>query len=340
MDQIDRRLLRALERNPRLTCRQLSDLLGISVTAVQNRISALERTGCILSYNAWVSLEALGGVRAIVLGQMKIALNEGMLKALEENGSVIIAVTGSQNYLYLWTNLCNISDLDDVLRTAQDKCNVAAPEALIIGSGSAINISSTPDRKDRPPIDSLKDIDHRIICSLHDDARKPISKLAEELGASAKTVRKHLDRLVEDDLIEFFVDQDPRQQGELFFYLFIRTSSISSRDQIKERLRRDRSSFVGHVLAFSNQPHLLVVEMITRSVAELREKMAEVQACEGVVSIAWDLCLQRFHLKTWRDRLIDEKLRELNNKKKVPGQASALRSNVGRNAALEMDASS
>lgn len=305
MDQVDRRLLRALERNPRLTCRYLSSLLGISVTAVQNRISALERSGCIQGYHAWVSLEAMGGVRVIVHGQMKGALDGDMLEVLEEHGGTIVAMTGSKNHLYLWTNLRHISDLEDLLRIAQERCQVDRPEALIIGPGSAINISSETERKERPSLDTLRDIDYRIIHSLNRDARKPISDVAEELGTSTKTVRKHLARLMEDDLVEFFVDQDPRQQDELFFYLFIRTSSMTSKNGIMERLKADRSSFIGHVLGFSNQPHLVIVEMITRSVAELRDKMTEVQAYEGVTSITWDLCIQRFHLRTWRDHMLD-----------------------------------
>jgi DNA-binding Lrp family transcriptional regulator len=314
MDQINRRLLKALELNPRLTCTGLSKILGISVSSVQKRISALEESRCILGYHAWVSLEALGGVRAVVHGQMPSFLDSDMLMEIEKNGSITMVLVGSHNHLYLWANLRDISDLEGVLWTAQTICHVSEPGALIIGQESRITISSFPDKKDRPPIEALTVIDYRIICSLHNDARKPIYKLADELGISAKTVRKHLSRLIENDLIEFYISQDPQQRGELFFIVWIILRSMDNRKEAVVRLKRDQSSFVGNILTFSNRPDLVAIELITRSVADLRDKLAELQGYPGVESITWDLYNQRHQIKTWRDKMLDDLLRDLMKK--------------------------
>jgi DNA-binding Lrp family transcriptional regulator len=263
-----------------------------------------------------VSLEALGGVRASIFGQMDGMLDEDMLKAIRNNGSIIVVMTGSQNHLYLWANLRDISDLDGFQKVAQIDCKIAEPEVLIIGPGSLLGLSSNPDRTDRPPIETLHTLDYRIICSLHQNARKSISNVAEELGVSTKTVKKHLSRLIENDLIEFFVRHDPRQQEELFFIIIIKLSSITCRDEVSEKLKSDLSSYVSNCLKFSNKPNILILEMITQSVGEFRDKLEDLKGYEGVESVAWDLCQKRYQFQIWRDKMLDDKKQELNKSKR------------------------
>ena len=51
---------------------------------------------------------------------------------------------------------------------------------------------------------SLDEVDSKILRILLEDARAPISKIAEELGLSRPTVRKRLRRLVESGIIKGF----------------------------------------------------------------------------------------------------------------------------------------
>jgi len=52
-----------------------------------------------------------------------------------------------------------------------------------------------------PSIDAL---DMKIIRALQADARKPISRIAREVGANEATVRRRIDKLVKDGIIERF----------------------------------------------------------------------------------------------------------------------------------------
>ena len=51
---------------------------------------------------------------------------------------------------------------------------------------------------------TLDEIDSKILRILLEDARAPISKIAEELGLSRPTVRKRLRRLIESGIIKGF----------------------------------------------------------------------------------------------------------------------------------------
>lgn len=314
MDELDRKLLKELERNPRATCRELSDTIGAPVPTVWDRMTSLERSGCIIGYYAWVSLEALGGLRVIVYGEMKGNLNSEMLRAIEENGQVFVAMTGGQNRLYLMADLRGLADLEGIQRIAEADCRITEPEVLIIGPGSDLG-SISLEKRDRASIDSLKEADWQIIGSLHLDARKPISQVAAEVGLTRKTVRKRLSRMVEGGLIEFFVNIDPQKLNELSFLVLVRFGSMALRNRALEILRADRSPSFDHCMVFSNAPNLLGFDMIAGSVAELDARLSVIQDHEGVEVVTWNLCQRRYFFPSWRDRMVEEKAREIGVRK-------------------------
>jgi Lrp/AsnC family leucine-responsive transcriptional regulator len=65
LDQIDRRILRELQANGRLTNTELSERVHLSATATNERVKRLTRDGFIVGYTALLSPEKLG--RALLL---------------------------------------------------------------------------------------------------------------------------------------------------------------------------------------------------------------------------------------------------------------------------------
>ncbi|GAA1861156.1 Lrp/AsnC family transcriptional regulator [Microbacterium koreense] len=59
-DAVDIRILEAISADARATLAQLSDKVGLSVSAVQTRLRKLESTGVITGYRPVVDPEALG----------------------------------------------------------------------------------------------------------------------------------------------------------------------------------------------------------------------------------------------------------------------------------------
>jgi Lrp/AsnC family leucine-responsive transcriptional regulator len=60
LDEIDRRILRALQQDARLTTAQLADKIGLSTTPCWNRLKRLETQGYIDGYIALLNQEKLG----------------------------------------------------------------------------------------------------------------------------------------------------------------------------------------------------------------------------------------------------------------------------------------
>ncbi len=59
-DAIDAGIVRAVSNNARATLAELSDAVGLSVSAVQTRLRRLEARGVITGYRALVDAEAVG----------------------------------------------------------------------------------------------------------------------------------------------------------------------------------------------------------------------------------------------------------------------------------------
>ena len=67
MDAVDRRLIEALRHDGRVSYAELARLVGLSSSAVHERVAKLESTGVITGFTATVNPDAIGlGVTALV----------------------------------------------------------------------------------------------------------------------------------------------------------------------------------------------------------------------------------------------------------------------------------
>ena len=67
MDGVDRRLVEALRRDGRASYAELARSVGLSSSAVHERVAKLESTGVIIGFRAIVNPQAIGlGVTALV----------------------------------------------------------------------------------------------------------------------------------------------------------------------------------------------------------------------------------------------------------------------------------
>jgi Lrp/AsnC family transcriptional regulator, leucine-responsive regulatory protein len=67
LDEIDRRILRALQQDARLTTVQLAEKIGLSTTPCWNRLKRLETQGYIDGYIALINQEKLGLSETVII---------------------------------------------------------------------------------------------------------------------------------------------------------------------------------------------------------------------------------------------------------------------------------
>ena len=184
-------LCQLLLSNSRLSYRELAEKLNLSVTAVHNRIQSLIQLGVIRKFTAKLSLGAKNGIHILVFGNSKANSVHDLNPKLEKHGSIYWLAIGGGNVLYIGAYLKNIAELDGLVRFIKEAAQIPEPTVGIaispIPLSMKLNLNANPQAK-------LCELDYKIMRSLKDDSRKPTSLIAEELGVSAKTVRRRLNQ--------------------------------------------------------------------------------------------------------------------------------------------------
>ncbi len=311
-----------MERDVRITCREISEKLGISIPSVQKRIASLEGTGRILGYTAHIGLQALGGSMAVVQGRSGADFAPDLVDELGKNDSIMTVICGNQNNLVIAAFLRDISDLDNVVSFIRNEGKIPDPEVLLVNQGSDISCTRLVRSKERPQLADLTDLDMKIIWALHKDARRPISDVAEEIGVSSKTVGRRLARMMDRGSIDLHVMAVPNLDEDLQIILQVRLSPGAERADIVEQVRRLGGDFVDEDLTFSNSPDLVMFVLFTQTLMELKGLLFQVREIEGVAKVSFDTALYQKYFDTWRDDLLAERVEQIKRRggrNEVPG---------------------
>ncbi|WBL81542.1 Lrp/AsnC family transcriptional regulator [Bradyrhizobium xenonodulans] len=86
LDEIDRKILRALQQDARLTTAQLADKIGLSTTPCWNRLKRLETQGYIDGYVALLNQDKLGLPETVII---ELTLDRHDEEMLERFGQLL-----------------------------------------------------------------------------------------------------------------------------------------------------------------------------------------------------------------------------------------------------------
>ena len=151
MEEIDRAIVGALTTDGRLSYTDLAERVGLSVSAVHQRVRRLEQRGVIAGYTARVSYEALDlpltafvAIRPVDPSQPDDAPER--LAALAEIDSCY-SVAGEDFYLLL-VRVAGPVDLERLLQDIRTAANVTTRTTVVLSTpyeGRAPKISAEPD---------------------------------------------------------------------------------------------------------------------------------------------------------------------------------------------------
>jgi Lrp/AsnC family transcriptional regulator, leucine-responsive regulatory protein len=105
IDETDKKILRLLQRNARITNKDLADKLGLSITPIFERVRKLEKRGYIKRYVAVLDYEKLDrGMIVFLHIKMQAHNNESIMRLMEEVNTLdevmeCYHVTGETDFL-------------------------------------------------------------------------------------------------------------------------------------------------------------------------------------------------------------------------------------------------
>ena len=135
IDRIDQRILGELQKDARLSWRELADRVHLSPTSVADRVRAMERAGVIRAYRVDVDPAALGrGLRAVIDVGLPPAMSPDAFEAqLNSRPEVTFAayVTGKADYTVI-VDCAGADGLDAFIRWLKSEAAVASTESKLV----------------------------------------------------------------------------------------------------------------------------------------------------------------------------------------------------------------
>ncbi len=163
----------------------------------------------------------------------------------------------------------------------------------------------------QPPLASreatLYPLDYQIIYALHKNSRKPISEVAEELGVSARTIRRRLSKMIHEGLIELSIEWYPDASNDVMTIFHLQLKASADKNKAVSLLMEKYSPYTIFFWSFSNLPNQLVGIFWTNTMKQLRDIQRSIRS-EGIFeSVIPNILYTGYIFDTWRDKLVQEK---------------------------------
>jgi DNA-binding Lrp family transcriptional regulator len=296
MDETDLLLIKILLLDSRTSYRELAEKLDLSVNAVHKRIQSLMEEGVIHTFTTKINLAALGGSTAIIYGFSHGKTDE-VCAILGQDEHIYWVSHGSGGFIYVGAYLRNIAELEQIVSLVRSKGLVDNPIVGILTMPPPIM-----------PVQELSKLDYRIIKVLERDSRKPVSEIAEVLNTSAKTVRRRLDRMLENKLIECSIEWYPDKSNDIISLYHIKLAPSVDRVQFVLSIMEKFSPNSLFFFLFSNLPDTILFCTWSSTTKEVNKQRRRLDAENGVVSSTPVILFSGHVYDTWRERLVDEEI--------------------------------
>ncbi|MBS7251161.1 MAG: Lrp/AsnC family transcriptional regulator [Candidatus Freyarchaeota archaeon] len=137
----------------------------------------------------------------------------------------------------------------------------------------------------------LDDIDEKLIRILSEDSRKPIRDIAEELNLSIATVRKRIQRLVDEGIIKkFTVLLNPGLSENRITSIVTVQPATHRLNEIVNRLGEFKEVEEAHLLTRGCG---LIMKVNANSLPELNDFIEKVRGMKGIIDIENCLVLRK-----------------------------------------------
>ncbi len=297
MDKTDVILSMLLLSNSRRSYRELADTLNLSVTAVHNRIQSLVEAGVIRKFTAKLNVFTSDAIHVLIFGNSKTTQISGVRAKLEKQGSIYWLTLGGGNYLYIGVYLRHLAELEAVVNYVKGAAEMPEPTVGLTSTPMAFPISAFEKMDKR-----LYKLDYEIINALKNDSRRATSDVAEELGVSAKTVRRRLNHMIKNFLIELSIDWYPDESNDIISVFHVRLKPDADKTAV-DTITKKYFPNVMFYWGFSNIPDTYLFFVWTSTTKELRDMREHFEAETVVQSAVPNVIFTGYIFPTWRDQL-------------------------------------
>lgn len=290
-------LSRMLMRNSRTPYSELGKELGLSPQMVHRRVQHLVDVDIIRGTYAALSFKAMKAMWIIVHGWSRANSMDEVARELKENPQVAIMQVASGNYVYVHGNVTDAVGLAELVSSVQRAAKLSEPQVGIVHT---------------PPLDDsgLSGMDLRIIRALGNDTRRPVNEIAKELGTTPKTVRRRLDRLMKEDLVQLSINWQPDTLGDMVSQIHLVLKDGVANERAAFLMIKKYAPGIIRSYTFSNSPGLIMLTYCNRNAREMQDTCRELEA-EGIfTSVVPNVIRAIYHYPEHREAVLQEMLRK------------------------------
>ncbi|MCW4017579.1 MAG: AsnC family transcriptional regulator [Candidatus Bathyarchaeota archaeon] len=303
MDKTDMRLIMLLVVNSRLPYAELAEKLNLSVNAVHKRVQQLIEAGVIRKFNAKHSLLAENAMVVYVFGNSSLESFQDLPNKLKMQGSIYWLAVGSGKFLYTSAYLRSVAELEQLVSFVKKTAGIPEP---VVGIMQPWLPWVDQFSKLKPSDLVLCSLDYQIIRSLKDDARKPIADVADEVGVSAKTVRRRLQRMIKNYLIELSLEWYPDKSNDITTLMELHLKTDVDMQVVPYQIQKKYSPNALYYWCFANMPNTVTFVIWTNSMGELQKLRENLEKEPTVASVVPYILYDGYLFETWRDQLSEK----------------------------------
>jgi DNA-binding Lrp family transcriptional regulator len=294
MDEIDLIIIRKLIENSRLTFRELAEIVNMSVSTIHKRIQILIDDGTINAFIVRPTMISLKGLWILASGTSSAKSMDLISQELGNHESIYLVTIASGKFLYIGAYLRDISELQEFTSFLTKTSQIDDPSIGIIN----IPYLTTPE--------TLSSVDYKILKTINRDARKSLTEIGEDVGISAKTVRKRLDRMIQNKLAFFTIEWTPKSENNFITIFHIYLNDGTDIISTIQHIYRKYSQNVVYCLAFSNIPNYITMHTWAKTSVDA-QKIQEQLQYEGFKDIIPRIILYGNYYDCWIDQLLRSK---------------------------------
>jgi DNA-binding Lrp family transcriptional regulator len=303
MDETDIRLCQMLFINSRAPVRDLSDKLDISVQATHRRMQMLRDEGLVNRYKASLSLGYLKAIRLLVNGSSPKGFDD-VGKALRGNEYAQSVFIGEGQQIFLECIIRDVKDIDPVVDYLWREVGIAEPQVSL---DSIVKFGDTTWESKYRRSGDLSLLDYQIVHALHEDARMSVADIAVKCEASVRTVTRHLDRMISDGAIDFYLDWRPGNVTGLTALTGIILKKDSDPKNTREEIDRRFGGSLFLTASLSNLVGVIISNAWSPSIKKYNELLDSIRETPGVEMVSSTILKGGWIQDTWRDKILKEK---------------------------------
>jgi DNA-binding Lrp family transcriptional regulator len=271
LDDTDLQIIHSVSSDGRISYRSLGRSVGLSTNAIKTRINRLAGSGIIQQFVTFVNLAILGYPRTYYLLIRNSDSVEETRSRIKLAGQIIIEMEGIGNI-----SVFGIVIKEDIKDEKIQLLSDALKPALIL----SINIGHSKLSE------KVRETDLKILKCIINDPRMEISKIANKISVSSKTVSSRLEKMKENHIIDFIAITDPTKMGSYInFVVFIRSESEFNNKTVLKEVQEELEKYFLITRLVMRQDNMITFVLVAKSIFEIDPVIRKIKMMKGLKEI-------------------------------------------------------